>query len=163
MATQEKISQPATVFVHNLPEKMHWKGLWATFGHHGNVIDAFIPMKEAKSVGDSGKYRSRTSYWRKIIPNRNMFEQPNRKNQLPNSLKAVRISNNSVNSKPYRQTENFSRKSTPSHILTSNFRERERIKGFVEEETLWKLQHCLIGYTSLQDNLCKWGLGEIKI
>ncbi|KAK8617918.1 hypothetical protein V6N13_080822 [Hibiscus sabdariffa] len=48
MATQEKISQPATVFVHNFPEKMHWKGLWATFGHHGNVIDAFIPMKEAK-------------------------------------------------------------------------------------------------------------------
>ncbi|KAK8648245.1 hypothetical protein V6N13_129005 [Hibiscus sabdariffa] len=59
---------------------------------------------------------------------------------------------------------------SPSHILTSNFRDRERIKGYVEEEMLWKLQKCLIGYTAvegdttrLQDNLCRWGLGEIKI
>ncbi|KAK8595311.1 hypothetical protein V6N13_016686 [Hibiscus sabdariffa] len=37
--------QPTTIFIHNLPEKMHWKGLWATFGHHGEVIDAFIPGK----------------------------------------------------------------------------------------------------------------------
>ncbi|KAK8680860.1 hypothetical protein V6N13_109798 [Hibiscus sabdariffa] len=48
--------------------------------------------------------------------------------------------------------------------------DRKRVKGFVEDETLWKLQQCLVGYTvvesdfaRLQDILCKWGLGEIKI
>ncbi|KAK8684001.1 hypothetical protein V6N13_040039 [Hibiscus sabdariffa] len=41
--------EAATVFIHNLPEKLHWKGLWAAFGHHGDVLDAFIPLKRSKS------------------------------------------------------------------------------------------------------------------
>ncbi|KAK8577976.1 hypothetical protein V6N13_076650 [Hibiscus sabdariffa] len=56
------------------------------------------------------------------------------------------------------------------HNLTSNFRDREKVKGYVEVETLWKLQHCLIGYIAVdndavrvQDRLCTWGLAEIKI
>ncbi|KAK9044791.1 hypothetical protein V6N11_058683 [Hibiscus sabdariffa] len=92
-----------TVFMNNLPEKMHWKGLWATFAHHGDVSDAFIPMKRSKSGKRFGfvrfaspadadraisrlngftlngykvsvfraKYRSRTSFWRKVSTNGN--------------------------------------------------------------------------------------------
>ncbi|MBA0577881.1 hypothetical protein Golob_024230 [Gossypium lobatum] len=28
---------------------MQWKGLWALFSFHGNVVDAFIPEKKSKS------------------------------------------------------------------------------------------------------------------
>ncbi|KAL4273543.1 hypothetical protein GQ457_13G005570 [Hibiscus cannabinus] len=37
-----------TVFVSNLPPRFHWKGLWETFAHHGEVVDAFIPLKKSK-------------------------------------------------------------------------------------------------------------------
>ncbi|KAL4388815.1 hypothetical protein GQ457_09G007360 [Hibiscus cannabinus] len=37
-----------SVFVSNLPPRLHWKGLWATFAHHGEVVDAFIPLKKTK-------------------------------------------------------------------------------------------------------------------
>ncbi|KAK8675091.1 hypothetical protein V6N13_033161 [Hibiscus sabdariffa] len=47
-----KVSQKATVFVHNLPEKMHWKGLWATFAHHGDVIPMKRSRKVARHIGE---------------------------------------------------------------------------------------------------------------
>ncbi|KAH1098821.1 hypothetical protein J1N35_015742 [Gossypium stocksii] len=28
---------------------MHWKGLWALFGNHGDVVDAFIPTKRCRN------------------------------------------------------------------------------------------------------------------
>ncbi|KAE8690044.1 hypothetical protein F3Y22_tig00110929pilonHSYRG00033 [Hibiscus syriacus] len=34
-----------TIFVENLPEKIHWKRLGALFCSHGHVLDAFIPNK----------------------------------------------------------------------------------------------------------------------
>ncbi|KAH1055310.1 hypothetical protein J1N35_033375 [Gossypium stocksii] len=36
-----------TIFVYNIPDSMHWKGLWALFQFHGNVVDAFIPAKRS--------------------------------------------------------------------------------------------------------------------
>ncbi|KAK8595072.1 hypothetical protein V6N13_015981 [Hibiscus sabdariffa] len=44
-----RVVQPTTIFVHNLPEMMHWKGLWVTFVHHREVVDAFIPSKRSNS------------------------------------------------------------------------------------------------------------------
>lgn len=31
---------PITVSFHNISVTMHWKGLWALFRYHGDVIDA---------------------------------------------------------------------------------------------------------------------------
>ncbi|MBA0808869.1 hypothetical protein Gohar_024573, partial [Gossypium harknessii] len=45
---QEKMrhgGKDASPFFQNLPEKMHWKGLFTMFSCHGKVIDAFIPSK----------------------------------------------------------------------------------------------------------------------
>ncbi|KAK8606858.1 hypothetical protein V6N13_052612 [Hibiscus sabdariffa] len=47
-AQDNRANQVTTLFIHNLPKKMHWKGLWATFGHHGDVVDAFIPKKRSR-------------------------------------------------------------------------------------------------------------------
>lgn len=37
------------VFVHNISETMHWKGLWVFFRYHRDVIDVFIPVKKKKA------------------------------------------------------------------------------------------------------------------
>ncbi|KAK8556503.1 hypothetical protein V6N12_002902 [Hibiscus sabdariffa] len=36
-----------TLFVWNLSEGLHWKGLWQCFDCHGVVVDAFIPVELA--------------------------------------------------------------------------------------------------------------------
>ncbi|KAL4310494.1 hypothetical protein GQ457_01G032390 [Hibiscus cannabinus] len=34
-----------TLFVSNLPTKLHWSGLRQTFGRHGDLVDSFIANK----------------------------------------------------------------------------------------------------------------------
>ncbi|XVF32255.1 hypothetical protein REPUB_Repub17cG0065800 [Reevesia pubescens] len=34
-----------SVFVNNIPQKVHWRWLWTIFEHHGRVVDVFIPRK----------------------------------------------------------------------------------------------------------------------
>lgn len=43
-----------TVFIFNIPNNMHWKGLWVLFSFHGNVLNAFIPVKRSKEGKSSG-------------------------------------------------------------------------------------------------------------
>ncbi|KAK8609773.1 hypothetical protein V6N13_093187 [Hibiscus sabdariffa] len=89
----EKGKQPTTIFIHNLQEKMQWKGLWATFAHYGEVIDVFKLRKRSRIGKRFGfvryssrvdvdgaisrlngfrisvsyaKFKIRTSYWRKV-------------------------------------------------------------------------------------------------
>ncbi|KAG8487943.1 hypothetical protein CXB51_018262 [Gossypium anomalum] len=38
-----------TIFVYNIPNSMHWKGLWALFRYHCDVVDAFIPSKRCRN------------------------------------------------------------------------------------------------------------------
>ncbi|XVF14777.1 hypothetical protein REPUB_Repub09cG0090900 [Reevesia pubescens] len=35
-----------TVFVNNIPPKVHWRWLWRISQHHGQVLDVFISRKE---------------------------------------------------------------------------------------------------------------------
>ncbi|XP_017604350.1 uncharacterized protein LOC108451131 [Gossypium arboreum] len=37
------------VFIDNIPESMHWKGLWTLFSFPGEIMDAFIPVKRNKA------------------------------------------------------------------------------------------------------------------
>ncbi|MBA0671162.1 hypothetical protein Goklo_025397 [Gossypium klotzschianum] len=46
-----------TLFVYNIQVSMHWKGLWALFPYHGNVIDAFILEKRSKNGNRLGLVR----------------------------------------------------------------------------------------------------------
>ncbi|KAK8604732.1 hypothetical protein V6N13_099663 [Hibiscus sabdariffa] len=41
-------SEVITLFVKNIPEKLHWQGLWFAFGRHGDIVDAFIATKKSK-------------------------------------------------------------------------------------------------------------------
>ncbi|KAK8712680.1 hypothetical protein V6N13_147910 [Hibiscus sabdariffa] len=91
-------------------------------------------------------------------------------NQFSNPLKMARPSTSYDSCKSHNQPINSPENSGSGHILTSNYMDHERVKGFVEDETLWKLQQCLVGYTAvesdsarLHERLCKWGLCEIKM
>ncbi|KAL4271620.1 hypothetical protein GQ457_13G010870 [Hibiscus cannabinus] len=46
-----------TVFVSNIPPIMHWQGLWASFAHHGEVVDSFIPSKRSRAGSRFGFVR----------------------------------------------------------------------------------------------------------
>ncbi|KAL4340832.1 hypothetical protein GQ457_08G017310 [Hibiscus cannabinus] len=71
--------------------------------------------------------------------------------------------------------ENSVRKHGPSKpragdVFSQQTLLRKKVTCFVEEETLWKLQKFLVGYTAsdcdpnrIHDRLCPWGLGEIKV
>ncbi|KAL4340946.1 hypothetical protein GQ457_08G022140 [Hibiscus cannabinus] len=48
-STNKEDEGQVTLFVYNLPDKLHWKGLWTLFSHHGDVKDAFIPKKRSQS------------------------------------------------------------------------------------------------------------------
>ncbi|KAK8615661.1 hypothetical protein V6N13_017244 [Hibiscus sabdariffa] len=37
-----------TLFIENLSETLHWKGLWHVFGSHGDVADPFIARKRSR-------------------------------------------------------------------------------------------------------------------
>ncbi|XVF09643.1 hypothetical protein REPUB_Repub07fG0111900 [Reevesia pubescens] len=36
-----------SVFVKNIPKKVHWRWLWKIFENHGKVVDVFIPRKRS--------------------------------------------------------------------------------------------------------------------
>ncbi|KAK8677014.1 hypothetical protein V6N13_142571 [Hibiscus sabdariffa] len=53
----QHLSGAVTVFVSNLPPRLHWQGLWAAFAHHGDVVDAFIPAKRSQDGNRFGFVR----------------------------------------------------------------------------------------------------------
>ncbi|KAK8656377.1 hypothetical protein V6N13_098330 [Hibiscus sabdariffa] len=46
-----------TIFVSYLPRRLHWQGLWASFAHHGDVLDTFIPAKLSRDGSGFGFVR----------------------------------------------------------------------------------------------------------
>ncbi|KAK9019777.1 hypothetical protein V6N11_054285 [Hibiscus sabdariffa] len=42
------IQEVVSLFVENLPETLHWKGLWFSFARHGDVVNAYIARKRCR-------------------------------------------------------------------------------------------------------------------
>ncbi|KAL4383787.1 hypothetical protein GQ457_15G029600 [Hibiscus cannabinus] len=38
-----------TLFVHNIADRLHWKGVWKVFDRHGVVVDVFIPHRRSRA------------------------------------------------------------------------------------------------------------------
>ncbi|KAK8707429.1 hypothetical protein V6N13_058490 [Hibiscus sabdariffa] len=55
-----------TLYVGNLPEKLHWSGLRQAFGRHGDIVDSYI----AKKVNREGKRFGFVRYSNRIDINR---------------------------------------------------------------------------------------------
>ncbi|KAE8727779.1 hypothetical protein F3Y22_tig00005377pilonHSYRG00260 [Hibiscus syriacus] len=70
--TEERRTPASTVFVSNIPDRFHWKGLWLLFGKYGEVADSFISSKRNRSGAKFGFVR----FWNredalKVIKNLN--------------------------------------------------------------------------------------------
>ncbi|KAK8595535.1 hypothetical protein V6N13_016902 [Hibiscus sabdariffa] len=161
---------------------MHCKGLWATFAHHGEVIDAFIPRKHSRNGRKFGfvRYSSRVDIVRSIS-RLNGFRLYGFRISVSFAKFKVRTSfwrkvnhgkqeasKSTGNTQKIQSNNNLlDTKHTP-FLSLSEEEPRRRIVGFVDEEALRKLQSSLIGYTAaesdsgnLMDHLCSWGLGDI--
>ncbi|KAK8613353.1 hypothetical protein V6N13_101118 [Hibiscus sabdariffa] len=55
--TRGKHNRAVIVFVLNPPPRMHWQGLWASFAHHGDVVDSFILVKRSRDGNKFGFVR----------------------------------------------------------------------------------------------------------
>ncbi|KAK8708288.1 hypothetical protein V6N13_059332 [Hibiscus sabdariffa] len=82
------------------------------------------------------KFRPRLSYWRKVVPSKKSGIQPSTFSQplqrMPRQEEQSRLNTNGSSSK-----------SGSDYV---------KVKGFIEEEAIWKLQKCLIGFTAVDSD-----------
>ncbi|PPD89730.1 hypothetical protein GOBAR_DD13332 [Gossypium barbadense] len=142
------------VFVDNIPDSMHWKGLCALFSYHGNVLDAFIPVKRNKDGKRFGFVRfAKIEDAQRTIVRLDGFVL--------------------LGKKIWVKMARFSSNRTMNDWGTLEGKELNNPKivvGHIENEQLWKLQRCLIGDTttfcnlnSLSERNTCMGLGELNI
>ncbi|PPS09916.1 hypothetical protein GOBAR_AA10735 [Gossypium barbadense] len=136
------------VFFDNIPKNMHWKGLWTLFSFHGEVIDAFIPVKRNKA----GK--------------RLRFVRFNKEEDAQRAID--RLDGFVLLERQLRTVEQ--QKEVVSTSDSKELNDTKIVVGHVDNEQLWKLQRCLIGETttlcnlnSLTKRITNMGLGELII
>ncbi|KAL4387841.1 hypothetical protein GQ457_09G016630 [Hibiscus cannabinus] len=168
-----------SLFVENLPERLHWKGLWFAFARHGEVVNVYIARKKSRGGKRFGFVRMKN------------LEEADRVTQRLNgaifygSRLVVKIARDNRGQGWKRNTTGRSqstefkktgitmddeavvqkvriRVSTEEDIGKENFK---RIIGHVENEDLWNLRRCLVGVmdmvcsvSSIHSRLLKWGL-----
>ncbi|MBA0841008.1 hypothetical protein Goarm_003536, partial [Gossypium armourianum] len=125
---------PIIAFVHNIPMTMHWKGLWALFRYHGEVIDAFIPVKKSKSGKRFGFVR-----YNSMMDARRAISRLNNYVILGNKLSEfgrIEVGESSLRSNydPNKKDEEVVKVKNTNIV----------VQGHVEEEQLWNLQRCLV-------------------
>ncbi|KAK8614378.1 hypothetical protein V6N13_122738 [Hibiscus sabdariffa] len=147
-----------TVFVSNLPPRLHWQGLWFAFARHGEVVDAFIPARKSKKGHRFGFVRFTTLkeaekaiaqmngcvlYGSRLAVRLAKFLD-NLEDRLYKQLK-FRVSKTGESSK--NQSKYFDDMSrSPRDSLKNPC--LKRILGHVEEEAIKKLKRCFIGKTA---------------
>ncbi|KAH1047037.1 hypothetical protein J1N35_037821 [Gossypium stocksii] len=72
MGDRKVRDNPRTVFVYNILDSMHGKGLWALFRFHGNVVDAFILAKRSMKGKRFGFVRK---IWKKVQAKKNLSQK----------------------------------------------------------------------------------------
>ncbi|KAH1055054.1 hypothetical protein J1N35_033119 [Gossypium stocksii] len=167
-----------TIFVYNIPNSMHWKGLWALVGYHGDVVDAFIPTKRCRNGKRFGfmRFSNERDAQRAIMRLNGFFffgkrigvkmANYNGKRKFLRYVSEQKVKEQSVEIvqgvKSEVRIENNARGDTKT--------EKRIIQGHVEDELLWNLQKCLVCESisvcdskSLNDRLAKIGLEEIIV
>ncbi|KAK8609399.1 hypothetical protein V6N13_061848 [Hibiscus sabdariffa] len=167
--------QVVTIYVNNIAEKLHWKGLWLAFGRHGEVLDAFIANKRNKEDRKFGFIRTSN----KIDANR-MIERLNNfrlfGSKITVSLARFQTrksywrrvysdlgDDKQMKGKAINEDVKGRRNSPEMEKIEGNVekapqdtggmnenieKSKKRLYGHVESVTLWKLKNCLVGETS---------------
>ncbi|KAK8682043.1 hypothetical protein V6N13_054440 [Hibiscus sabdariffa] len=184
--------QVITIYVNNIGENLHRKGLWLEFGRHGEVLDAFIANKrnkEGKKFGfvrtsnkaDANRMIERLNNFRlfgsKITVSLARFQTRHsywRRVSLGTRFdkQVIDVATNKE-AKDRVNIPTYEKKEEPQGMggtTENNEKRRRRIYGLVESESLWKLKNCLVGETanvcsveSIRARLIEWGMGDVKV
>ncbi|KAK8684059.1 hypothetical protein V6N13_040096 [Hibiscus sabdariffa] len=167
-----KNNQAVTIYVNNIPEKLHWKGLWQTFGRHGEVSDTFIANKKNKEDKRFGFVRvpSRFDAYRMIERLNNFrlygyvltislakykkrqayWKKVNSRNKIDIKMEkddmnrnGTRVTSTSDKGKGKLGEDSGETKASNKMNKTEVGR-RLRIRGHIESEDLWKLKSYLV-------------------
>ncbi|KAL4309158.1 hypothetical protein GQ457_01G002270 [Hibiscus cannabinus] len=163
-----------TLFIENIPRRMHWKGLWHLFARHGDVYRAYI----ANKLSRGGKRFGFVSFGTERDALR-ALERLNGFSVYGFTL-TVKLANHNnwrVSGKQHGDQINkrLDGQQQPMNIqISRGMSQREehkrKVVGHVIDEDLWKLQRCLIGEMamvcsvhSVVKRLEQWGLNGIKV
>ncbi|KAL4339722.1 hypothetical protein GQ457_08G036010 [Hibiscus cannabinus] len=164
-----------SLFVENIPRRMHWKGLWHLFARHGDVTATFIAGKLSRG----GKRFGFVRFGSEVEAMRAM-ERLNGC-MIYGFLLTVKLAIQKVRTGgPQKQQISDSglnaqkvgtvwKSGGKEEVLDGSAR-KKKIPGHVEDEELWKMKRCLIGematvcsVSSIASRLQEWGLNDIKV
>ncbi|KAH1090944.1 hypothetical protein J1N35_018201 [Gossypium stocksii] len=152
--------------------------LWALFGYHGDVVDAFIPSKRCRNGNRFGfvRFNNERDTQRVILRLNGFFLLGKRIGVKMARYNGKRkIWQNDSNQKAQEQSAELVQEVKSEERLKNNAGgvkniEKRIVQGHVEEELLWNLQKCLVCESnsicdskSLNDRIVKFGLGEIIV
>ncbi|KAK8716138.1 hypothetical protein V6N13_043456 [Hibiscus sabdariffa] len=167
-------SQIVTLFVENIPESLHWQGLWHAFRRHGDVVDAFIEKKYSRGgkrfgfvryakMGDAERALERLNgfvlYGSKLFVTLAKFNMrqafwrkvnpgEKRKRILENHEEQINLESSEgkeVNRTTWRNEESREPYEGTGKSNDQKGLKNKRISGHVENEDLWSFKKCLIG------------------
>ncbi|KAK8714198.1 hypothetical protein V6N13_149392 [Hibiscus sabdariffa] len=174
-----------SLFVENLPEKLHWKGLWFSFARHGDVVSVYIAKKKSRGGKRFGFVRMKN-----LVEATRVMERLDGFTLYGSRLSVKRAKENVewerkrvLKPSVYKTGPPWSDKREEHidggfpggscQVCIGSMEEKLRIKrisGHVESEDLWRLRRCLVGATeticsasSIHQRLADWGLGEINV
>ncbi|KAK8688741.1 hypothetical protein V6N13_087485 [Hibiscus sabdariffa] len=165
--------ETVTLYVKNLNQALHWKGLWHVFGRHGDVVDAFISRKRncrgrrfgfVRFNGRAGAERTTerlngfSLYGSKLFVSRAKFNpRTSFWRKMRQEPKNVDKKNASIEAKE--KSVGDIEDGIPQGVKTL-----KRISGHVVEEDLRNCKRCLVGTintvcstSSIKSRLQEWG------
>ncbi|KAK8659987.1 hypothetical protein V6N13_050924 [Hibiscus sabdariffa] len=176
---EKRRRQVITIYVNNIADRLHWKGLWLAFGRHGEVLDTFIANKRNKEGKRFGFVRtSNKSDANRMIERLNNFNLFGSKITVSYARFQTRQTfwrrldpretrnwdKDDKNNTRFAKGESSIPGTKEAYINKEGLKqvegdenyedmEKKRLKFFrhVEEEALWNLKNCLVGDTP---NIC---------
>ncbi|KAK8712694.1 hypothetical protein V6N13_147924 [Hibiscus sabdariffa] len=175
-----------TLYVGNLPEKLHWCGLRQAFGRHGDLVDSYIAKKldrQGKRFGfvrysnmrDARRAMERLNGFKLFgfrlvvfLTRYNVRTSYWKKNKVvPQSLNQSRAEGIEENNDAI---EIQKLEEAGKAAVNGNDGGCKKISGFVDNETLWMLGKCLVGTMAkdcstkeVEERLHQWGLGDTLV
>ncbi|KAK5776169.1 hypothetical protein PVK06_044128 [Gossypium arboreum] len=168
-----------TVYVDNIPDSIHWKGLRALFNFHGNVLDAFIPVKRSKEgkrfgfvrfakLEDAQRAIARLDGF--VMLGKKIWVKMARFNSNSKVWKKIHANEASRHRQASQSRETGYQKEDWGTLEGKELNNSKVVVGHIKNEQLWKLQCCLIGETATFCNLNRLieritclSLGELKV
>ncbi|KAK8547046.1 hypothetical protein V6N13_099791 [Hibiscus sabdariffa] len=175
-----------TLFVQNIPTAFYWSGLLQVFGRHGDVVNSYIARKKDRLGKRFGfvRFSNRVNADRAIERLNgfvlNGFKLFVSEAKYGGYHQAWRYTSNgkSMGNNTTRIIDDVTQKNHLNETKgkidgeadDTDFKVYKKVQGHIEEETLRKLESCLVGTmaticssSNVEERLNRWGLGDVKV